>query len=314
MGYDINLKHLEYFIKVARVGSINKAAQLLYISQPYLGKILHDMEESLGGPLLNRSRQGITLTPEGREFHARAVNILREMDSLRFGNAKEQAASEPLSVSMTKFSHVMESFIAIIKKYQNQPAFTHRLYEGQIDDVIEDVVSRRADVGVIHFDSKRRQEVESMLTSRGLNYHFLSYVEPHIVISKDHPIIRAGLPVTLENLRGYGFIRYMGQYDDLIFRLLGPDSKMGENRIAKEIYVTGRATLMNLITSTDFYSIGIHDFAQQLSAYNAVSVPIAGCELMFEFGYITVDGIPILDVAQEFLREVKKRLANGREA
>ena len=41
MSYDINLKHLEYFIKVARLGSINKAAQMLYVSQSHLGKILH---------------------------------------------------------------------------------------------------------------------------------------------------------------------------------------------------------------------------------------------------------------------------------
>lgn len=34
MSYDINLKHLEYFIKVARLGSINKAARLLYVLSP----------------------------------------------------------------------------------------------------------------------------------------------------------------------------------------------------------------------------------------------------------------------------------------
>ena len=53
MSYDINLKHLEYFIKVARLGSINKAAQMLYVSQSHLGKIIHDLE-------LTWSRQGET--------------------------------------------------------------------------------------------------------------------------------------------------------------------------------------------------------------------------------------------------------------
>ena len=48
MSYDINLKHLEYFIKVARLGSINKAAQMLYVSQSHLGKIIHDLEETIG--------------------------------------------------------------------------------------------------------------------------------------------------------------------------------------------------------------------------------------------------------------------------
>ena len=61
MIYDINIRHLEYFVKVSKHGSINKAAQALYISQPYLGKIMHDLEATLGVRLMNRSRSGITL-------------------------------------------------------------------------------------------------------------------------------------------------------------------------------------------------------------------------------------------------------------
>ena len=48
MSYDINLKHLEYFIKVARLGSINKAAPDALCSQSHLGKIIHDLEETVG--------------------------------------------------------------------------------------------------------------------------------------------------------------------------------------------------------------------------------------------------------------------------
>ena len=132
MSYDINLKHLEYFIKVARLGSINKAAQMLYVSQSHLGKIIHDLEETVGAPLLNRSRQGVTLTPEGNEFLERSVRILKEMEGMHLRPLKEMEKTEPLAVSMTKFSHVMESFITIVRRYQDQPEFTHRLYEGQI--------------------------------------------------------------------------------------------------------------------------------------------------------------------------------------
>ena len=159
MSYDINLKHLEYFIKVARLGSINKAAQMLYVSQSHLGKIIHDLEETVGVPLLNRSRQGVTLTPEGNEFLERSVRILKEMEGMHLRPLKEMEKTEPLAVSMTKFSHVMESFITIVRRYQDQPEFTHRLYEGQLEDVIEDVVSGRADIGIFHFDSQRHEEI-----------------------------------------------------------------------------------------------------------------------------------------------------------
>ena len=156
MPYNINLKHLECFIKVAQLGSINKAAQALFISQPHLGKIIHDLENEMGYLLLNRSNQGVTLTPEGEEFLKHAARVLEEMNCLRRPSIKT-AEFNHLSVSMTKFSHVMESFIEVVLNHQDQPSFSHRLYEGNAEEVIDDVLSGRATVGVFHFDSKRRR-------------------------------------------------------------------------------------------------------------------------------------------------------------
>lgn len=65
MDYDINLKHLSYFITTARLGSINRAAQTLYISQPHLGKIIKELERTAGTMLFERTRGGVILTPEG---------------------------------------------------------------------------------------------------------------------------------------------------------------------------------------------------------------------------------------------------------
>lgn len=314
VSYDINLKHLEYFIKVARLGSINKAAQMIYVSQSHLGKILHDLEETVGAPLLNRSRQGVTLTPEGNEFLERSIRILKEMEGMHLKPPKTIEKTEPLAVSMTKFSHVMESFITIVRRYQDQPEFTHRLYEGQMEEVIEDVISGRADIGIFHFDSQRHEEISKMVAAKGLTYRFLSYVEPQIVISKDHPLVRDKKPMTRENLADYGFIRYLGLYDDILSGILGQDEKDGRTGKKKEIYVTGRATLMNLISQTDFYSIGIHDFDKQLSDFRAVSVPIPGCEVKLEFGYVTLADVPISGIGEEFLKEVRERLARGQDA
>ena len=143
MPYNINLKHLECFIKVAQLGSINKAAQALFISQPHLGKIIHDLENEMGYLLLNRSNQGVTLTPEGEEFLKHAARVLEEMNCLRRPSIKT-AEFNHLSVSMTKFSHVMESFIEVVLNHQDQPSFSHRLYEGNAEEVIDDVLSGRA--------------------------------------------------------------------------------------------------------------------------------------------------------------------------
>ena len=183
MSRDLNVKHLEYFLKVAQLGSINKAAQALFISQPYLGKIIHDLEDGFGYLLLNRGNHGVTLTPEGEEFVKRANHVLEEIGCL-WHTSERKEDYRHLSVSMTKFSHVMESFIEVVMRHQDQRAFTHRLYEGSPDQVLDDVFSGRAAVGVFHFDRKRRREVEDLLTAKKLVYRHLAYAEPHIVLSK----------------------------------------------------------------------------------------------------------------------------------
>ena len=187
--YDVNLRHLEYFVKVSKLGSINKAAQALYISQPYLGKIMHDLESNLGVTLFHRSRSGVSLTAEGLEFLERSKKILREMDQLWFLQQKEAEAAESLEVSMTRFSHIMESFSEVVLRHSAEPTFSHRLYEGNCDEVIEDVVAGRVSVGVIHFDDRRHSEMKQLLHSKGLEYRFLAKAEPHIIISRDHPLI-----------------------------------------------------------------------------------------------------------------------------
>ena len=310
MQYNISLKHLECFLKVAQLGSINKAAQALFISQPHLGKMIHDLENESGYLLFNRSNQGVTLTPEGEEFLTHAARVMEEMRFLRRPAPAQDAQLDHLSVSMTQFSHVMESFIEVVLKYQDRPAFTHRLYEGNPEQVIDDVFSGRAKVGIFHFDSKRRRELEKLLGSKGMVYRSLAYAEPHIVISKNHPLVRQHRPITLSALAPYGMIRYLGQYDDLAHSLFETQlQSAGEAPSGKVIYLSNRESLMRLISASDFCSIGIHDFEMQDAGYRAMSVPISGCDFLFEFGYVMMEGEPMSDLTREFLDNVKARLS-----
>ena len=61
-----NLNQYRIFYAVAQAGSISKASESLYISQPAVSKSVSKLEESLGSLLLKRSRKGITLTEEGK--------------------------------------------------------------------------------------------------------------------------------------------------------------------------------------------------------------------------------------------------------
>ena len=64
------IKNPEYFLTIVKERSISKAAERLYLSQPYLSQYLAKLEGSLGVVLLDRSHSPLKLTPAGELFHA----------------------------------------------------------------------------------------------------------------------------------------------------------------------------------------------------------------------------------------------------
>ena len=305
----MNLKHLEYFITVAQMGSINRAAQALFISQPHLGKIIRNLEQSAGVPLFTRSNHGVTLTPEGIDFQRRAQRVMVELGDMfdRPGASGLQDVS--LSVSMTKYSHIMESFIYTVLQHKDLPAYAHRLQEGDPLDVMEDVYNHRADVGVLHFSQGQRKDMNALFQDRQLIYRPLAHMTPHILISQQHPLLQEGRPVTLEALSGYGFVRYEGQFEDFTYDLLSQGRQFDPGANPRTVYIVTRASLLHLLAKTDFYSIGIQDFTMQQSSYQVVSVPIEDCRGQLEFGYILPAGIQLNSIAREFLNDLKDRLS-----
>ena len=305
----MDLKHLEYFNTVAQMGSINRAAQALFISQPHLGKIIRDLEQSAGAPLFTRSNHGVTLTPDGIEFQRRAQRVLAEVAGMFHRPEASVLQDVSLSVSMTKYSHIMESFIQTVLQHKELPSYAHRLQEGDPIDVMEDVYNHRADIGVLHFSQSQRENILSLFHQHQLEYHPLARMTPHILISKHHPLLLGERPVTLEALSGYGFVRYEGQFEDFTYEIFSQGSHFNLSVNPKMVYIVTRASLLHLLAKTDFYSIGIQDFTMQQSSYRVVSIPIEDCRGMLEFGYILPARIELNSITRDFLADLRRRLS-----
>lgn len=303
----MNVSHLEFFCAVARYGSINKAAQALYISQPHLSHIIRDLEEDVGMALIERSKQGVTLTPEGERFLEHAQVVLQEMENLKRLSRRSTQNQDRLSVSMTKFSHTMESFNDVCIRNQQARRFSYTLNEGTVMDVVKDVAGGLTDVGVIHVDREAEKRLRTMLEERRIAFAPIADLTPHIVISRSHPLVQRGAEVTLEALQDYGFVRYSGQYEDFIYNISTENQSLDLNGSSRIIYVYGRAALLHLIANSSFYTIGIQSFLTQDSMYQILSVPIANCTGRLRFGIVTRQGAPLTEPEQEFITDVTAR-------
>ncbi|WP_344943118.1 LysR family transcriptional regulator [Actinomadura miaoliensis] len=83
MGDAVDLKQLRALVTVAEVGSVTRAADLLHLVQPAVTRQIRTLEQELGVPLFERTRQGMRPTPAGAIMIDRARRALGELERAR---------------------------------------------------------------------------------------------------------------------------------------------------------------------------------------------------------------------------------------
>ena len=91
----MNIRTLETFIWIARLGSFRAAANRVYASQPSVSARIAGLEDQLGVELFNRSARKVTLTAKGREFLIYAEKMLSLHGEMM------QAVAKPSSIQGT---------------------------------------------------------------------------------------------------------------------------------------------------------------------------------------------------------------------
>lgn len=76
----IRLRDLDTFMAVVSAGGMRRAAEKLHLSQPAVSKAIAELENALGVPLLERSRQGVAVTPFGQALAARTRSMFDALD------------------------------------------------------------------------------------------------------------------------------------------------------------------------------------------------------------------------------------------
>jgi DNA-binding transcriptional LysR family regulator len=176
------LVHIEGFLEVARFGSVSRAAEALYVTQPTLTARLHALERELGERLFVRGRQGMRLTDAGRAFlpyAERAVRALRDgrraIDEVGTATAGQLLLAAAPAVSTYILPAVLESFVA------THPRVEVVVRTGHSEDVLQMVLRDEVQLGV----GRALQHPEIELEP----FHEEELV---LVVAPDHPFSREG--------------------------------------------------------------------------------------------------------------------------
>lgn len=200
----MNFKHLEYAVAVARYNSIRKAAQNLFISQPYLSGTIKNLEEELGYTIFNRSAAGITPTPLGEEFISSATYILQELEHIR--NLNQNYATIPLNIASYYSTYIMEIFL----KFREMRAdfLADKIREMGNEEIIQSVSSRETDMGIIFYASEKKNYYDNLIRQSGLRERELLPPMPvYFLMSREHPLANT-TSISMEQLASYSYVSY----------------------------------------------------------------------------------------------------------
>lgn len=79
----MELRHLRYFVAVARERNFTRAAEKLHIAQPPLSRQVQQLEDELGIDLIEAGSRPLRLSEAGRLFYEQAVQVLERVDEMK---------------------------------------------------------------------------------------------------------------------------------------------------------------------------------------------------------------------------------------
>lgn len=128
-------KLLEYFLRVAELGSINKAAADLHLSQPALSRHIAALEHEMNTQLFTRTQGGVVLTDGGKLLSDRARSLLHQFGILKEQVAENAAGQVAIGIPPS-WQHVFTSKLVdcMVSRF---PGVALRVHEG-VSNVLRD--------------------------------------------------------------------------------------------------------------------------------------------------------------------------------
>ncbi|MCL2114119.1 MAG: LysR family transcriptional regulator [Streptococcaceae bacterium] len=298
-----SLQQLKYFTEIARIGSINQAADVLYITQPSLSKSMKDLEETVGSTLFKRTSKGISLTQDGTEFLGYARQVLEQSDLLESRWLNKQPSRRLCAISTQHYAFAVNAFVNMVKKTQSSE-YEYTLREARTYEIIEDVKALRSELGVLYKNNYNGQVIDKILRENRLVFHPLFVAKPHVFVSSTNPLA-SKKTVTLEDLEEYPRLSYeQGEHNSFYFS----EEILSTIYAKKDIKVGDRATIFNLMIGLNGYTISTGIVSSDLNGDNIISIPLA-VEDRIEIGWISQKSALLSLQAQLYLDELKTVVA-----
>ncbi|MEK5175844.1 LysR family transcriptional regulator [Heyndrickxia sp. FSL W8-0496] len=292
----MDIKHLQYFLEVAKYNSFSLAAEHLYITQPTISKMIKNLEKELGVSLFDRSKKKLTLTDAGQIILEQAKLI-----DLAFHNLE----TELDNLLELKKGHIRigippifdaQFLLQLIGRFHEQyPGITFEFGEDGSKKIEEDIHNNHLDVGVI-----------VLPTNNELFLHFpLMEEDLKLIIHPSHPLALK-TEVNLVELASEPFILFNKDFA-LHDRIISSCNSVGFNP-----QVISKSSQWSFIEEMVSWNLGVSLLPESICRHlskNVKAISIKNPSIRWELAIIWNKNQYLSYAAKEWLQFTKKHLS-----
>lgn len=301
----MNLEQLRYVCAIYETGSINQAADKLFLSQPNISNAVSKLEKELGFSILLRSHNGVQFTERGLELVQYAGRILEECATIR--RMCTWPTLQRFRVISPYYPPVDSAFIRLYAQLETDgklPELDLRLSCGNWIEGLNALRKKNAELVVACVPEETISSASFLRTlqQNGAVFSPLTKTSVVIKLSREHPLLREE-PFPFARLNDYPMTEYHTQVDSL--------SAYGSIQLPfdfnpRRVYVDSGRTRSQLISQTNAWGFAIKLPRNHEEEYGIRYVELPGS--VWSIGYLKDVERPATALDRRFLELLQEEL------
>ena len=295
----MNILHMKYAVEVARLGSLNKAAETLMIAQPNISRSIKELEADLGITIFQRSAKGMILTPDGEEFMESAREILNRIDKFEKSYYDGSHKKRKFSISVPRACYISAAMAEFSKSIGDAPAEIY-YKETNSKKTIKKLLENEYKLGIIRYSDTYDKYYKTMFEEKGLSYELVAEFSYVLIMSRDNPLASKER-IYYEDLADYIEIAHADPYVPTlsmskVFREELPD------QVNQRIFVFERASQFDLLSENPKTFMWVSPASQKiLDRYSLVQRACEGNKKIYRDVLIYHKGYKLTKLDKDFI-------------
>lgn len=295
----MTIQQCKYVLEILKMGSFNEASKTLYIAQSSLSASVKALETELNIKIFERSNNGVCLTSDGAEFVRYASQIIEQNDFI-LERYTEGKTSQKLYIVTQHYDFVADVFGKLINSVTDD-SYKIALKETKTYNVISEIENGYCDIGIMAIKNTDSDIMKRILAKKKISFTSVLKAKPHVFIRRGHPAMGKDV-LTYGDLKEFPFVSYeQGNHNISFFT----EEITEDTNIDKHIEISDRASLMNVLLTTDSYTVGTGIMPSTLNDGKIMSIPLV-TESYYDIGYILHEDRKSSELTEAFIEMMKQ--------